>query len=382
MPRSPTTRTRSVVVDVVPDLDLSQENRKRSSRACDQCRKTKSKCDPSDIDGMPCRSCATTGVECLYLGPSFKRGPPKGYIHALERRLHEVEAVLGTLIGSSDPRARSLIADLSKDPLAKNIVQRVVVGPFGPSGRSNELSHSGIDESHCASLLGDDMTESSRLAFQSRQLREQLSLDDGNFALPRPTRQWQNSLLRRLSMSPDSPKTDTERSSLSPNSAYTENSMPFYPKTPEHWTGLYTFDDGEEAPQAVIEDERKVDMRRSTNGFATRPVEEDEALSSRMIASMLGIDIHPQHQQALQNISNGDHHGGGGGTGGGTGGGGGSVGHHYPQYKFAVQHQQQNQQQQHQHHAASNGSPSPSNSPPSTSYTWPMAWTPPKVQQR
>ena len=59
------------------------------------------------------------------------------YILALERRLHQVEALLGTIIGSDDPRARSLVQDLSRDKLASHIIQKVHVGPFGPGGRTN-----------------------------------------------------------------------------------------------------------------------------------------------------------------------------------------------------------------------------------------------------
>ena len=72
------------------------------------------------------------------IGPSHKRGPPKGYILALERRLHQVEALLGTIIGSDDPRARTLIDDLSRDQLAAHIIRRVKTGPFGPRGRLSQ----------------------------------------------------------------------------------------------------------------------------------------------------------------------------------------------------------------------------------------------------
>ncbi len=57
------------------------------------------------------------------------------YILALERRLHQVEALLGTIIGSEDPRARGLVQDLTRDKLANHIIQKVNVGPFGPRGR-------------------------------------------------------------------------------------------------------------------------------------------------------------------------------------------------------------------------------------------------------
>lgn len=74
-------------------------------------------------------------IDSFLAGPSHKRGPPKGYILALERRLHQVEALLGTIIGSDDPRARTLVDDLARDQLAAHIIRRVKTGPFGPRGR-------------------------------------------------------------------------------------------------------------------------------------------------------------------------------------------------------------------------------------------------------
>jgi len=51
---------------------------------------------------------------CTFLGPSRKRGPPKGYIDAIEARLHQTEALLGIMIGSNDERARTLLEDIAK----------------------------------------------------------------------------------------------------------------------------------------------------------------------------------------------------------------------------------------------------------------------------
>lgn len=73
-------------------------------------------------------------------GPSYKRGPPKGYIHAIEQRWHQVESLLGTILTCPDPRAQSLIADLKQDPLAREILSRVDSGPFVRLGASL-LSH-------------------------------------------------------------------------------------------------------------------------------------------------------------------------------------------------------------------------------------------------
>lgn len=51
---------------------------------------------------------------CTFLGPSRKRGPPKGYIDAIEARLHQTEALIGIMIGSNDERAQGLLEDLKK----------------------------------------------------------------------------------------------------------------------------------------------------------------------------------------------------------------------------------------------------------------------------
>lgn len=70
------------------------------------------------------------------LGPSFKRGPPKGYINAIEHRLHQVEALLGAIIQSPDARSRGIISDLKTDTIACDIIERVELGPYGPAAHA------------------------------------------------------------------------------------------------------------------------------------------------------------------------------------------------------------------------------------------------------
>ncbi|GLB40011.1 putative fungal specific transcription factor [Lyophyllum shimeji] len=111
--------------------------RRRSSKACDQCRKSKCKCERPSL-GEPCKSCVMLGTACTFLGPSRKRGPPKGYIDAIEARLHQTEALLGIMLSASDPRAQSLLRDLGKDPLAKEIINRVDNSPYGVKGRKRD----------------------------------------------------------------------------------------------------------------------------------------------------------------------------------------------------------------------------------------------------
>lgn len=51
------------------------------------------------------------------MGPSRKRGPPKGYIDAIEARLHQTEALLGILLAVEADRAEGVD---NPDPLGKH----------------------------------------------------------------------------------------------------------------------------------------------------------------------------------------------------------------------------------------------------------------------
>ncbi|KJA25236.1 hypothetical protein HYPSUDRAFT_199780 [Hypholoma sublateritium FD-334 SS-4] len=134
--------------------------RRRSSKACDQCRKSKCKCERA-APSEPCKNCVmlntrasppslfpqspphspptrhtlTPPTACTFLGPSRKRGPPKGYIDAIEARLHQTEALLGILLATRDPRARALLDTAARDPLARDIIARVDNSPYGVLGR-------------------------------------------------------------------------------------------------------------------------------------------------------------------------------------------------------------------------------------------------------
>jgi hypothetical protein len=55
--------------------------RKRSkvSRACDECRRKKIKCDAqSEASEQPCSNCRRSNVQCLFSRVPQKRGPSKG----------------------------------------------------------------------------------------------------------------------------------------------------------------------------------------------------------------------------------------------------------------------------------------------------------------
>ncbi|KAJ2082353.1 hypothetical protein H4R24_001658 [Coemansia sp. RSA 988] len=86
--------------------------RQRISRACDRCRRKKVKCDGR----RPiCTHCEAIGTSCTYLDTTKKRGPPKGYIDAIECRLHAAEGLLRDLV-HNDSKAARFVVDALQAP--------------------------------------------------------------------------------------------------------------------------------------------------------------------------------------------------------------------------------------------------------------------------
>lgn len=48
---------------------------------------------------------------CRTPAAPYSRGPPKGYIEAIENRMHRMEALLGGLLNNDDPRAQALLEE-------------------------------------------------------------------------------------------------------------------------------------------------------------------------------------------------------------------------------------------------------------------------------
>ncbi|KAJ2702754.1 hypothetical protein H4218_000684 [Coemansia sp. IMI 209128] len=92
-----------------PLLD-SDPKRQRVSRACDRCRRKKTKCDAKR---PTCTHCQAISASCTYLDAAKKRGPPKGYIEVIENRLHKVEELLRGLVTSDSAAARHVLEALS-----------------------------------------------------------------------------------------------------------------------------------------------------------------------------------------------------------------------------------------------------------------------------
>lgn len=94
----------------------------------------------------------------MLLEHNYQRGPPKGYIRALEQRLQLAESILGSVIASEDPASRSLVNNLRRDPIAHSIVDRVSHGIYGVNvGAAPEESESSILTSRTTSQHARDL---------------------------------------------------------------------------------------------------------------------------------------------------------------------------------------------------------------------------------
>jgi hypothetical protein len=78
---------------------LPMQKRRRVTRACDECRRKKIKCDGK----QPCTHCTVYSYECTYDQPSNRRrNPAPQYIEALESRLQKAEAILRSVLPGID----------------------------------------------------------------------------------------------------------------------------------------------------------------------------------------------------------------------------------------------------------------------------------------
>ncbi|KAL0573204.1 hypothetical protein V5O48_008757 [Marasmius crinis-equi] len=80
----------------------SSLKKRNVDRACDACRRRKTKCDGPKMPDNICSKCAQNRKPCTYLEASKPRGPPKAYISALEDRLESLEGLLKRLRPDQD----------------------------------------------------------------------------------------------------------------------------------------------------------------------------------------------------------------------------------------------------------------------------------------
>ncbi|KAF9329679.1 hypothetical protein BG006_007263, partial [Podila minutissima] len=73
----------------------SNSKRSKITKACDNCRRRRVKCD-----GVPdgCGGCKAAKTQCVYTTSNTKRGPPKGYVEVIEDRLGKIENMLAGIV--------------------------------------------------------------------------------------------------------------------------------------------------------------------------------------------------------------------------------------------------------------------------------------------
>lgn len=107
-------------------------SRQRVSRACDLCRKKKVKCDGAT---PVCTNCKGVGLQCTFKDMTKKRGPPKGYIEAIENRLYKLENFLAGLAKGGDIQSKQLLSELNS-PLETPSGEQIRARPVRRAPRS------------------------------------------------------------------------------------------------------------------------------------------------------------------------------------------------------------------------------------------------------
>ncbi|KAF4607868.1 hypothetical protein EYR40_000204 [Pleurotus pulmonarius] len=246
---------------------------------------------------------------CTFLGPSRKRGPPKGYIDAIEARLHQTEALLGIVLSSSDERAQTLLHDLSQDPLAKEIIKRVDNSPYGCQGRKRGDSTGG-PKRHPASS-----SDSAHPQTSGKYTADKIDLQSTH-----PSNEWQDhvlSILRSASMMRGTLIQGDPETQISPTEGRAHRDVPSgagtsRPAPPSLRVALPTDDHSDdERDQPIRRQRRRVDTG-DADSYAYAAVSSRDSASPIFLSKLphgsgsLGRGASPSYRHHRDNRDNGD----------------------------------------------------------------------------
>ncbi|KAJ0118437.1 fungal specific transcription factor domain-containing protein [Diaporthe amygdali] len=221
-------------------VQMPVQKRRRVTRACDECRRKKIKCDGK----QPCTHCSVYSYECTYDKPSNRRrNPAPQYIEALENKLARAEACLRKFVPDVD------LNDPNLDPAVQQEFQnRERQRLHAAKTRQENAKEAEKQTAQIMSMietLGQlDLTEgggwdfrgtSSGAVFLRRMkdhFRGLLGYDYQTTFLPRPT---QVPGLLKL----DSPQSTT---ASTPNDSRTSNVYDLPPKERARQLSYYTFE--------------------------------------------------------------------------------------------------------------------------------------------
>ncbi|KAL1696401.1 fungal-specific transcription factor domain-containing protein [Schizophyllum commune] len=181
----------------------SSGKRRKLDRACDACRRRKTRCDgPTQPDGV-CSTCRQSNKSCTYMETSKPRGPPKAYITGMEDKLERLEGLIRRLRpdidldaefgppvprdswrteppsrDSSRPRTRSGPSPLAFDPRddARQTPSTSTSSPLPPRLGSSSDGESGSEwhTGEAAELTIEDVTGGVKLSLPSTDAEPKL----------------------------------------------------------------------------------------------------------------------------------------------------------------------------------------------------------------
>ncbi|KAI9793277.1 MAG: hypothetical protein M1835_007348 [Candelina submexicana] len=128
-------------------MPLPAQKRRRVTRACDECRRKKIKCDGK----QPCTHCTVYSYDCTYDQPSNRRrNPTPQYIESLEIRLERAETLLKTVlpgIDLSSPYADNRILQLMRGTAKSSVIgpRVALTEPESSTERGIAASDNGTD---------------------------------------------------------------------------------------------------------------------------------------------------------------------------------------------------------------------------------------------
>ncbi|KAG1816057.1 fungal-specific transcription factor domain-containing protein [Suillus subaureus] len=268
--QQPMASTSMVTLQQTPSYSSDQGayKKRKIERACDACRRRKTKCDGPRMPDNICTNCVQNRKTCTYVEASKPRGPPKAYITGLEDRLERMEALLKRLrpeadfleeLGSpvvrdswkhdAEPQYRLSPDEKSTSPVAHLRprgspsvgTSRPPVGKFLPSSSVSVRSRRSAGTPRTDTDLSSDACTSSE---SEEPAQEHGPLVDNQvrfhgksscFKLIEPTRKLRDEHINRISQ--DSGLTDAESGSVSRSSPESASSASFAPiRRPEFWT--------------------------------------------------------------------------------------------------------------------------------------------------
>ncbi|KAE8386636.1 putative C6 transcription factor [Aspergillus alliaceus] len=135
---------------------LPMQKRRRVTRACDECRRKKIKCDGK----QPCTHCTVYSYECTYDQPSNRRrNPAPQYVEALEARLHKAEALLRVVlpdINLDDPRFDEHATEQMLAAVKREKHQQQQPPPVTTNGSSSSTVTAGPAEAPSDGCCGEE----------------------------------------------------------------------------------------------------------------------------------------------------------------------------------------------------------------------------------